>query len=355
MSLGLKKVNEYLKENQLDAILVSKPENCRYISGFSGSAGVLFVSSKRACLLTDFRYVEQAQAQAPEFEIIRFTGTPFEALTQLYLDNECRHIGFEGDHLTWDMHRRIIKCFSDAQLVSVSLDSLRTIKTDEEISLIQKAVEIADKAFSEVLGYIRPGLKESDVAAELEYAMRRLGSERPAFATIVASGSRGALPHGLASSKLIERGELVTMDFGAVYQGYHSDITRTVAIGSISQKHKDVYNLVLRAQLAGIEAVSSGKDCSAVDETARSIIREAGFGDCFGHGLGHCVGLAIHEEPRLSPSAAGSTLAAGMAVTVEPGIYIPGWGGVRIEDLVVVTSSGRNILTASSKALIEID
>lgn len=355
MSHGLKKVNEYLKKNQLDAILVSKPENCRYISGFSGSAGMLFVSSSRTCLLTDFRYVEQAQSQAPAFEIIRFTGTPFEALTQLYLDTKCKHIGFEGDHVTWDMHRHISKCFPDAQLVSAPLDSLRTIKTDEEISLIQKAVEIADKAFSEVLGYIRPGLKESDVAAELEYAMRRLGSERPAFATIVASGSRGALPHGLASSKLIERGELVTMDFGAVYQGYHSDITRTVAVGSISQKHKDVYNLVLRAQLAGIEAVSSGKDCSAVDEIARSIIREAGFGDCFGHGLGHCVGLAIHEEPRLSPSAAGSMLAAGMAVTVEPGIYIPGWGGVRIEDLVVVTSGGRNILTASSKALIEID
>lgn len=355
MSLKVKKVNEFLKANQLDAVLVSKPENCRYISGFSGSSGMLFISAERTCLLTDFRYIEQAQTQAPEFEILRFTGTPYEILKQLYHENNFKCIGFEGDHLTWETHLHVSECFPDVQLISVRLDKLRTIKTEAEIQLIKKAVEIADKAFSEVLGYIKPGVKENDIAAELEYSMRRLGSERPAFGTIVASGSRGALPHGLASSKIIEPGELVTIDFGAVYQGYHSDITRTIAVGAVSQKHKDIYNLVLEAQLAGIEAVNCGRDCGFVDETARRIISEAGYGEYFGHGLGHSVGLAIHEEPRLSPSAAGMQLDAGMTVTVEPGIYIPGWGGVRIEDLVVVTSSGRDILTASSKALIEID
>lgn len=355
MSVRLKKVHEFLRTKQLDAVLVSKPVNCRYISGFSGSAGMLFISAERACLLTDFRYIEQAQTQAPEFDILRFAGTPYEILKQLYDEHNVKHIGFEGDHLTWDTYLHIKECFPDVQLVSVRLDQLRTIKSDAEICLIRKAVEIADKAFSEIIRYIKPGAKESDIAAELEYAMRRLGSERPAFDTIVASGLRGALPHGLASAKIIEANEFVTIDFGAVYQGYHSDITRTVAVGAVSQKHKDIYNIVLEAQLAGINAVGRGKDCGFVDETARRIISDAGYGEYFGHGLGHSVGLAIHEEPRLSPSAAGVELEAGMTVTVEPGIYIPGWGGVRIEDLVVVTSSGRDILTASSKALIEID
>lgn len=355
MSLRLAKVTEYLIANHLDAVIVTKPENRRYVSGFSGSAGMLLVSSERAYLLTDFRYIKQAQAQAPEFQVIRYTGTPFDALRQLYYKEGLKRIGFEGDFLTWEAYQQIVENLPNAELTSIRLDFLRAVKTEDEICLIKKAVEIADKAFHELLGYIRPGVKESDVAAELEYYIRRFGSERPAFQTIVASGWRGALPHGIASEKVIEQGEFVTLDFGAVYQGYHSDITRTIAIGSTSAKHKEIYNIVLAAQLAGLDAVCAGVDCGEADEAARRIIREAGYGDFFGHGLGHSVGLAIHEEPRLSPSAAGTRLEAGMAVTVEPGIYLPEWGGVRIEDLVVVTSTGREVLTASSKTLIELD
>ena len=184
--------------------------------------------------------------------------------------------------------------------------------------------------------------------------MRRLGSQRPAFETIVASGKRGALPHGLASEKRIEAGDFVTMDFGAVFNQYHSDITRTVVVRKASDKQKEIYNIVLAAQLAGLAAVKPGEACLAVDETARDIIVRSGYGDYFGHGLGHGVGLAIHEEPRLSPSNSDGVLEQGMVVTVEPGIYLPGWGGVRIEDTVVVCPTGREVLTSSSKTLIEL-
>ena len=355
MTVGLKRMLQYLAEHELEAVCVSKTESVRYISGFSGSSGILFVTRRQAYLLTDFRYVEQAQIQAPDFEVIRITGNPYAVVFELCKNNRIQEIGFEGDSVTWTVYNAMVTALPQISLKSVRLDTLRFVKTEAEIELIKKAANIADQAFQSVLSYLRPGIREDEVAAEIEYSMRRLGSERPAFDTIVASGVRGALPHGVASAKVLERGELVTLDFGAVYQGYHSDMTRTVAIGAATSRQKDIYRIVLEAQLAGLNAVRSGSDCGVVDQTARDIINQAGFSDCFGHGLGHSVGLAIHEEPRLSSSAAGISLTAGMVVTVEPGIYIPGWGGVRIEDLVVVTSGGREIITASSKDLIEID
>ncbi len=242
----------------------------------------------------------------------------------------------------------------DREWIPTELDSLRTIKDESEIELIKKAVSISDQAFAEVISVIKAGMTEMEVAAELEYRMRKLGSERPAFATIVASGVRGSLPHGTASNKVIQEGELVTMDFGAVYQGYHSDITRTICVGKASQKQKELYHIVLDAQLNGLAAVCAGKKNNAVDMAARYVITQNGYAENFGHGLGHGVGLEIHEWPRLSPKAEPMVLENGIVVTVEPGIYIPEWGGIRIEDTVVVTSNGCNKLTQSTKKLLEL-
>ena len=228
------------------------------------------------------------------------------------------------------------------------------IKDAKEIELIRKAVQISDEAFSHVIKIIKAGMTEKEVAAEIEYQMCKLGSERPAFQTIVASGLRGSLPHGIASDKVIQEGELVTMDFGAVYKGYHSDITRTVCVGKASQKQKELYHIVLDAQLSGVAAVQEGRKNNAVDSAARYVIIQNGYGKYFGHGLGHGVGLEIHEWPRLSPKAEPMTLASGMIVTVEPGIYLPDWGGIRIEDTVLVTSNGYDKLTQSTKKLLEL-
>ncbi|MGL5514812.1 MAG: M24 family metallopeptidase, partial [Sporomusa sp.] len=262
-------------------------------------------------------------------------------------------IGFESDFVTWQVYQQLASCLPAIELVPVQLDCLRMIKDRQELALLTTAVEIADRAFDQALHMIKPGVTELEIAFELEYRMRKLGAEKPAFDTIVASGVRGSLPHGRASNKVIEAGELVTIDFGAVYQGYHSDMTRTVAVGKATDKQRDIYAVVLAAQLAGIGAVKAGKTGKEIDHIARQIITAAGYGEYFGHGLGHGVGLFIHEDPRLSP-AGDIKLAKGMVTSVEPGIYLPDWGGVRIEDLVVVTTAGCTVLTASSKDLIEL-
>jgi len=238
--------------------------------------------------------------------------------------------------------------------IPVQLDDLRSVKTPAEIERISDAAAISDAAYAKILPLVRPGVTEQALAAALEYEMRVLGSERTAFETIVASGPRSALPHGLASGRTLEMGDFVVIDFGAVLEGYHSDMTRTVCVGKASERHREVYDTVLSAQLAGLAAVRSGALCRDIDKAARDVIEAAGFGQNFGHGLGHSVGLAIHENPRLSVIAGEARLEPGMVVTVEPGIYLPGWGGVRTEDLVVVTESGCRILSKTRKELLEL-
>ncbi|MCX7781035.1 MAG: aminopeptidase P family protein [Negativicutes bacterium] len=349
------KISEFLQSHELDAVVVSKQENRQYLSGFTGSAGILFITRQNRYLVTDFRYIEQAQNQAPAFEIVRCAGIPIKTLTEVKASlSGIKRVGFETDHVTWESYQTLAAALPGVELVAIKLDTLRAVKTAVEIDRIERAVEIADRAFGEVIKSVRPGVRETDIAAELEYIMRQLGSERPAFDTIVASGERSALPHGRASAKIIAPGDFITFDFGAVFEGYHSDMTRTVVLGKASAKQREIYELVLRAQLAGLDAVQSGKDCRDVDAVARKIIEDAGYGEYFGHGLGHSVGLAIHEEPRLSPTNVGVLLAENMVVTVEPGVYLPGWGGVRIEDIVVVTAGKPRILTATSKNLLEL-
>lgn len=356
MDQRLKRLRAFVKENQLDGIIINKPENRRYFSGFTGSSGILVISDSENKLLTDFRYVEQASQQAPLYQVIRF-GAPAslnEVLGTVAKSLGLHKVGFEGDFVTYDVYRALIAALPGLELVPVRTDGLRMAKDKGELRLLKKAVEVADDAFTHILSFLRPGVKEYDVAVELEYKMRQLGAEKAAFDIIVASGKRGALPHGQASDKRIGQGDFVTMDFGAVYQGYHSDITRTVVIGKANAKQRELYNIVLASQMAGIQAVRAGKICSDVDAAARKVIEDAGYGEYFGHGLGHGVGLAIHEDPRLSSANTTVALADNMTVTVEPGIYLPDWGGLRIEDTVVVGSGGADILTASDKRLIEL-
>ncbi len=347
------KLSAWLNQRGLSAVLVSRRINVRYFSGFAGSAGVLVVTATERKLFVDFRYLEQAEQTAPAFETVRSKGTPLEAAVEYLQSAQYETIGFEDETLTVAEFNKLIERIEAGNWQPVQLDKLRKLKTGAEISLITLAAQIADQAFDKILPFFRPGIAEYELAAALEYEMRKLGSERAAFATIVASGSRSALPHGAASPKLFEPGDLVVVDFGAVFNGYHSDMTRTVCLGRATERQRQIYSIVLEAQLAGLNAVRAGVLCREVDQIARRVIDKAGFAEFFGHGLGHGVGLAIHESPRLSPLAGDTRLEPGMVVTVEPGIYLPDWGGVRIEDLVVVTEQGCQVLSRTGKEFLE--
>jgi len=344
----------WMKEKGLDALLVSKRTNIKYFSGFGGSAGVLVITATQRKIFVDFRYVEQATQTAPDFEVVRCKMNPVDAAAEFLQQQAFHKIGFENADMTVADFSRLTEKISPERWGPVQLDDFRMVKTEVEIAKISKAAAIGDSAFASILPLIRPGVTEQTLVAALEYEMRVRGSERTAFETIVASGPRSALPHGLASGKPLESGDFVVIDFGAVFEGYHSDMTRTVCVGTASPRHREIYDIVLSAQLAGLAAIHSGALCREVDKTARDMIESAGFGPYFGHGLGHCVGLAIHENPRLAVSAGDSILKSSMVVTVEPGIYLPGWGGVRIEDLVVVTDSGCRIINQTPKELLEL-
>ncbi len=351
----LRRIRTLLAEKKLDGVVVNKLENLHYFSGFTGDDTLLVITADKAQLVTDFRYMEQAGQQAPLFEIVEQKDGLLKKAAECIRAAGCQAVGFEGNALIYDDFSRLTELLAGISFqTALSLDALRQIKDEEEIACIRKAVEISDKAFEDIVKFIRPGMTEITVAARLESVMRELGSERPAFTTIVASGVRGSLPHGTATEKLIVSGEFVTMDYGAVYKGYHSDITRTVCVGAADEKQKKIYNMVLKAQLMGVERVQPGVSGQSVDKAVRDYLASEGFGAYFGHGLGHSLGLEIHEEPRLSPKSSCEHLPVNTLVTVEPGVYLPGWGGVRIEDTVLVTEKGGEPLTRSAKQLIEI-
>jgi len=340
-----------MHQEKIDAYVVIRPENGRYLSGFSGGEATLYITAEKAFLLTDFRYIEQATAQAPEFEIVKTGQDHFEALAEI--GQQAQRLGFEGDFVSFVNFEKLKNAFPQAELLSLPdfVSHLRSVKDKSEIELIRQAVRIADDAFAEVLKTIEIGQTEEEIGMKLEFSMRRAGASGGSFEFIVASGVRSSMPHGTASSKQIQLGEFLTMDFGALYQGYCSDITRTVFLGDPGDKHRQVYETVLAAQRAGIKAVAPGRTGKEVDAVARKIIQDAGYGDFFGHGLGHSVGLAIHEGPNLNMREE-RLLEPGMVITVEPGIYIPDWGGVRIEDIVVVTDNGCEVLTQAPKEFI---
>ena len=333
------KLENIRKETGTDAVLITDPFNMRYLSGFRGGEGMLCLSKNRRVLITDSRYTEAAQKESD-----------FQVIEECMEEDGAEIVGYEDCSLRcreFEDLRKALPAVKEWVPLGGSIDRLRRIKTPEEQELLQKAEAIGDAAFAELLKVLRPGMTELEAAAELEYQMKKHGASGFSFDTIMASGANSSMPHA------VETGDFVTMDFGCLYEGYCSDMTRTVVLGRASEKQREIYDTVLRAQKAALDVIRAGMTGSEVDRAARRIIEEAGYGQCFGHGLGHSVGLFIHEEPRLSP-ADDTVLEAGMSETVEPGIYLPGFGGVRIEDLVIVTEDGCRNLTRSPRELIEL-
>ena len=343
-----------LTEKIVDAVLVTKEENVHYFSGFRGDSTALLVTHERLLLVTDSRYTEQAASEAPLYEIVEQRDGLYRKAAELVADADVVALGFEGGALVYDHVIKLRELLGEISLdTPLHLDPLRQVKDADEIALIRRACEIADEGFAHILSYIQPGITEMEVAAELEHHMRKLGSERPAFQTIIASGVRGSLPHGVASDKVIARGELVTMDFGAVCAGYHSDITRTICVGRADARQCELYDAVLTAQQRALAALRPGVTGIEVDRVARDCLADHELDQYFGHGLGHSLGLEIHEEPRLS-KAGKDMMQPNMLITDEPGVYIPGWGGIRIEDTVLITADGAEALTHAPKEFIEI-
>jgi Xaa-Pro aminopeptidase len=349
----LDQFRQRMEEAGAEALIILKPENRAYLSGFEGSAGMLLITKNQALLLVDFRYLEQAKNQAPHFEIIQYRQPLSETLRRVFQELNLEMVGFERDYVTWEQYEIWTTRLGDlVEFIPLPdlTQKLRMVKGPEELKSIMAAVAIADSAFLDILPLIRPGFQERELAVELEYAMRRRGAQAMAFETIVASGPRSSLPHGVPTERVLQTGDLVIIDFGAKCQGYCSDCTRTVSIGTPTPKQREIYDLVQRAQDAALKVISPGVPASRVDAVARQIINEQGYGETFGHSLGHGVGRVVHEEPTLI-NRDQTILQPGMVVTVEPGVYLPGWGGVRIEDLVVVTSSGCEVLTHCIKGL----
>ena len=344
----------------LDAVLVTNLLNVRYLTGFTGSNGALLVRTDGADLFgTDGRYTTQAGIQVPDVELLVDRAT-VAALARAAVQRGTGRLGYESHDLTVDGLAALEKVLADVggtvpELTSVrrAVEAQRAIKDDDEIESLRRACAVADRALAELAaeGALRPGRTELEVGRELDARMLTLGAEAPSFETIVATGANSAIPHHRPDSTVLRAGDFLKLDFGATVDGYHSDMTRTVVLGHASDWQREIYELVAAAQAAGRAALEVGADVVAVDAASRQVIADAGHGDHFSHGLGHGVGLEIHEAPGIGPLGAGS-LAAGMAVTVEPGVYLPGHGGVRIEDTLIVTDDAPELLTLTSKELL---
>lgn len=342
------KATDLLQQHQLDALLVTDMMNIRYLTGFTGSEGLLLISADNAWFLCDSRYTTQAEKQV-QCEVVEFKSR-YIALVDLLRQQKLKRVGFDSAHVTFADYQELqTHAAADLEWLAVKDTSLlRLIKDDAEIALLEQATLLSAQAFDDVLSNIVPGVAEGDVSLALEMAIRKRGGEEKSFDFIVASGERGAMPHGVASTKLIESDELITIDFGGRYRGYYADETVTCAMGQPNDRLCKIFDIVLEAHDRAIAAVKPGVLLKDIDAVARDYITQAGYGEYFGHGLGHGVGLEVHEAPRVSPLSKGLT-EAGMVFTVEPGIYLPGLGGVRIEDMVVVTEDGCRVLTRLPK------
>jgi len=351
------RIVELLPEAGIDLLLVSNLVNVRYLTGYTGSNGVAVIGPDTRAFITDFRYVEQAAEQVdPAFDRRRAPQELFNDVGQVLPEGQLR-IGFEDAHVSVRGHARLRELLPDrVELVGVEgiVERLRAIKEPDEIERIHSACGLADAALERLLDGGLAGRSERELVLELEQVMRLLGAQRPSFDSIVATGAHGALPHAAPRDVEVARGQLVVIDWGAELDGYCSDCTRTVAAGEPDEQARIVYELVLAGQIAGVDAVKAGAPAREVDGAARKVIDDGGFGERFGHGLGHGVGLEIHEGPRLSQRSE-DVLEAGNIVTVEPGIYLPGEFGVRIEDLVSVTADGCQIHTSIDKQLLVVD
>ena len=334
--------------------IIQNPVNRFYLSGFRSSAGMIVLTENKAVLLVDFRYFEKAKKTVQNMEVLLANNFFANAKEMLETEN-IKKILPETDFINLDSFERMKKAFEGIEVsndnsLSQTISSLRQIKSAEETKCIKKSQGITDNAFAHILNFIKAGVTEREVALELEFFMRKTGSEGVAFDTIAVSGKNSSLPHGVPTEKPLENGDFLTMDFGAVYNGYCSDMTRTVAVGYVTDEQQKVYDTVLKAQLSALKEIGPNKVCKEIDKIARDIIN-AEYEGCFGHGLGHSVGLEIHENPALN-TRDETLLKAGVIMTVEPGIYIPDKFGVRIEDMVLITDTSYENLTKSPKELI---
>lgn len=348
---------ELMARNNVEGIILKDDTTIRYLTGFTGDSSLLYLDGKRALLITDGRYTEQAKQEMKFFKVYEYKPTGpnsiWSAAASFAKEDEIKTVGFDGSHYTFDDYNVLKELLGDVKLVSLDFSAIRIVKDNKELEYLLHAANIADQAFNQLLKEIKPGVTERDLAARLEYYMRVLGSEKVSFDTIVASGERSALPHGMATDKVIEVGDFVTFDFGAVFNGYHSDMTRTVVVGLASPWQKEIYSIVEDAQRKGMKAAKVGMTGKELDAVVRDVIERCGYGDKYIHGTGHGVGLEIHELPNVNKRG-DIALEAGMVFSIEPGIYIPGKGGVRIEDTVVLTENGARALNGVRKQLIEI-
>ncbi|HLG72029.1 MAG TPA: aminopeptidase P family protein [Chloroflexota bacterium] len=352
----IRRVRAAVEQKELDGLLVSQPENRRYLSGFSGSAGYLLISQTETFLLSDFRYLTQGPQQAPEYEFIMVErGFPKKGLAPVLNRFSAKRIGFEAGDMTVSGHNAWLEGLKESGLSGVELvatdglvEELRALKDEDELAIIAEAVRIVDDAFARFREVVKPGMTEREAAWRLEQFVREEGAEALSFPTILASGPNAAKPHHGVSDREIRAGEPIVCDFGAKYEGYCSDITRTICIGQPDGRFDEIYQLVLEAQLTAERQILPGIEAKQGDQYARDVIANAGYGDKFGHGLGHGVGLQVHEAPTMGPSGE-LELAPAMTVTVEPGVYLPEWGGVRIEDICFVRHNGLEVVNRASK------
>ncbi|CEO10160.1 peptidase M24 [[Clostridium] sordellii] len=348
------KLREKMNELNLDAVLIEDSNNKRYISGFTGTAGSILITKNKCILFTDFRYTQQAKDQATNFEIVEISRT--NPITNFLKEMKINRLGFEDDKMSFSTYSNYKEALNDVEMVPLKglMLTLRAVKDKKELETIRHAAKIADSGFMHIIEFIKPGMKENEVALELEYFMRKQGATGASFDFIVASGKRSSMPHGVASDKVIEVGDFVTIDFGCVYNGYCSDMTRTIVVGKANEKQKEIYNIVLEAQLKVIEYPKANMTGIELDNIARQYIIEKGYGDKFGHGLGHGIGLDVHELPNVN-ALGENELKPNMVISDEPGIYIEDFGGVRIEDLLIITEDGCEVINSSPKELIELE
>ncbi len=347
-------IREALNGYKADSFLVTNLTSIKYLSGFMGSAGVIFITPKKAYFVTDFRYKTVVKdTVSGSFETIISKQGSFDFLKKIAKKEKIKSVGFESGTMNYAAYESLNDML-DSKLVPIQglVETITAVKTANELDCIRKAVEITDNAFGHILGAIRPGsTTERELAADITYIQMKLGGERNAFDPIVASGPNSALPHAHPTNRVIQRGDMLTLDYGTAYKGFNSDMTRTVAVGEVSDELRNIYNIVLEAQLKALELIKKGASCKKVDAAARNYIKENGFGENFGHGLGHGLGYDVHEAPRFNQFSK-SKLEINNVMTVEPGIYVEGLGGVRIEDDVVITEDGCEILNRSPKELI---
>lgn len=351
----LKNLRNELTKIDLQAIFINKKEDVFYFSSFKGDDTFLFITLDNAYIITDFRYIEQAKKEAFSFEIIRTENNLWDKLNDIILHEKISHIGIQEQYISLSSYKNYTSNLHEITFVEIDNipKKLRMKKTSQELSCIRDAVKVADDAFSHIINNIQVGMTEKEISLELEYFMRKNNASGVSFETIVASGVRSCMPHGVASNKIIEYGDTITLDYGAIYNNYCSDMTRTIFIGEPNKQILKIYDIVKSAQLQAIEKAKPGVTVCDIDKAARDVIINSGYGNYFGHSVGHGVGLEVHELPSVSPKN-DTVLETGMVITIEPGIYLPNVGGVRIEDMLTVGKTSSEILTKSSKDIIVI-